>query len=154
MDNLDESTSSTEIEKDLSRDLFVELSRLALHYKKALHSLNEQNGLTPNELGLMMIIYCHPEMDTAHQLVKKLGTTKGLASRSVDGLVKKGLVKTVHDEKDKRVIHITLCDNASAICQEAFKCQKDFYTKAMNGIAREDVEYALSIIEKMVENIL
>ena len=140
--------------ENLSEELFVKLSRLVWQYRKAFNDSNDGFDLSPNELGLMMIMYQNPEINTANQIVKELGTTKGLASRNVDSLVKKGLIKTEQDEKDRRVVRLTLCTRAKELCQEARLRQQKFYDKAMSGICEREARQALEIVEKMVANIL
>lgn len=139
---------------ELSEELFVKLTRLSWLYKKSFNDSNEVFDLSPNELGLMMIMYQYPHINTANEIVKELGTTKGLASRNVDSLVKKGLIKTAQDTKDRRVVRLTLCSRAKEICRQAREHQMAFYTKAMEGICQKDVKNALAIVEKMVDNIL
>ena len=154
MNDINRKDYTNPAEGELGEELLIKLSRLVWHYKKAFNLSNNVFDLSPNELGLMMIMYQYPEINTANQIVKELGTTKGLASRNVDSLVQKGLIKTAKDEKDKRVIRLSLCDKAKDICHLARLQQQAFYSKAMEGIDKADARLALSVVEKMVDNIL
>ena len=154
MSEIIKTDSMQQTPENLSEELFVKLSRLVWQYRKAFNDSNDGFDLSPNELGLMMIMYQDPTINTANQIVKELGTTKGLASRNVDSLVKKGLIKTEQDEKDRRVVRLTLCTRAKELCEEARVRQQEFYHKAMNGICEKEARQALDVVEKMVFNIL
>lgn len=137
----------------VSEKIFLNLVRLAQVYRKTLNSSNDSFELSPNELGLMMIMYLDPSVNTANQIVKVLGTTKGLASRNIDNLSKKGLLVTNTDEKDRRVVRLTLCSKAKKICEEIRRKNITLYGKALGNIDLKDAFMALEILQKMVDNI-
>ncbi len=137
----------------INENIFLNLVKLSQMYRKTLSSSNESYNLSPNELGLMMIMYLDPSINTANQIVKLLGTTKGLASRNVDNLTKKGLIKTNQDEKDRRIVRLTLCSEAEKICEEIRRKNEKLYNKAFEGIDMNDVMLTLSTLQKIVANI-
>ncbi len=146
-------TQSTDIKPEgINEKIFLNLVRISQIYRKALNSSNESFDLSPNELGLMMIMHLDPSINTANQIVKVLGTTKGLASRNVDNLVKKGLIKTNTDEKDRRMVRLTLCNKAKELCEEIRRNNEALFDRAMEGIDLKDALLALDILQKMVAN--
>lgn len=140
-------------DEPVSEKVFLNLVKLSQIYRRAINASNESFDLSPNELGLLMIMYLYPSVDTANQIVKILGTTKGLASRNIDNLTKKGLIKTTPDEKDRRVVRLSLCDRAKGLCEDIRKKNMELFEKALKGIDMKDAVAALEIIEKMVSNI-
>ena len=137
----------------ISEKIFLNLVRISQLYRKTLNSSNESFELSPNELGLMMIMYLDPTINTANQIVKVLGTTKGLASRNIENLRAKELLVTNQDEKDRRVVRLTLCSKAKEICEEIRRKNMSLFIKAMEGIELKDAISALEILQKMVTNI-
>lgn len=137
----------------ISEKIFLNLVRISQLYRKTLNSSNESFELSPNELGLMMIMYLDPTINTANQIVKVLGTTKGLASRNIENLRAKELLVTNQDEKDRRVVRLTLCSKAKEICEEIRRKNMSLFRKAMEGIELKDAISALEILQKMVTNI-
>jgi DNA-binding MarR family transcriptional regulator len=137
----------------ISEKIFLNLVRISQLYRKTLNSSNESFELSPNELGLMMIMYLDPTINTANQIVKVLGTTKGLASRNIENLRSKELLVTNQDEKDRRVVRLTLCSKAKEICEEIRRKNMSLFRKAMEGIELKDAISALEILQKMVTNI-
>ena len=101
----------------------------------------------------MMIMYLDPTINTANQIVKVLGTTKGLASRNIENLRAKELLVTNQDEKDRRVVRLTLCSKAKEICEEIRRKNMSLFRKAMEGIELKDAIFALEVLQKMVKNI-
>ena len=150
--NYEKMLSDTEPEI-ISENIFLNLVRMSGIYRKALTSSNESFELSPNELGLMMIMHLDPSLNTANQIVKVLGTTKGLASRNIDNLKKKGLLITNLDEKDRRVVRLTLCSKAKTLCEEIRRKNMVLFEKALEGIDLKDAIFALDIVQKMVNNI-
>ncbi len=147
-------TESKDIKPErINENIFLNLVKLSQIYRKTLSSSNESYDLSPNELGLMMIMYLDPSINTANQIVKLLGTTKGLASRNVDNLTKKGLIKTNQDEKDRRIVRLTLCNEAEKICEKIRRKNEELYKKAFEGIDMNDVMLTLSTLQKIVANI-
>ena len=53
--------------------------------------------------------------DTSSDIVNELLFSKSHVSLSVDGLSKKGLVKKIQDDKDKKVFHLVLTEKAQPI---------------------------------------
>ena len=137
----------------ISEKIFLNLVRISQLYRKTLNSSNESFELSPNELGLMMIMYLDPTINTANQIVKVLGTTKGLASRNIENLRSKELLVTNQDEKDRRVVRLTLCSKAKEICEEIRRKNMSLFRKAMEGIELKDAIFALEVLQKMVTNI-
>ena len=137
----------------ISEKIFLNLVRISQLYRKTLNSSNESFELSPNELGLMMIMYLDPTINTENQLVKVLCTIKGLASRNIENLRAKELLVTNQDEKDRRVVRLTLCSKAKEICEEIRRKNMSLFRKAMEGIELKDAIFALEVLQKMVTNI-
>lgn len=152
--NISEKNEFANMEPErINEKIFLNLVRIAQVYRKALTSSNDYFDLSPNELGLLMIMYMDPAVNTANQIVKVLGTTKGLASRNIDNLTKKGFIKTNQDEKDRRIVRLTLCSKAIEICDEIRKNTSQLFEKAMEGIDMADVVTAYETLQKIAANI-
>ena len=70
--------------------------------------------LSPNEIDLLVAL----DMglyDTAKEIADNFEISKSLVCRSVDSLSKKGYIDTQKDEKDKRVTHLILREEAKPI---------------------------------------
>ena len=138
----------------INEKIFLNLVRISQVYRKALTSSNDYLDLSPNELGLLMIMHMDPSINTANQIVKVLGTTKGLASRNIDNLTKKGLITANQDEKDRRIMRLTLCDKAIKVCEEIRRNTARLFEKAAEGIDMAEMVLAYETLQKIAANIL
>ena len=66
-------------------------------YANELQNKLEKENLTPNEISILILLSNNPSVTTSSQLVYFLQVSKGLVSRSIDGLVKKGLIQCVQE---------------------------------------------------------
>lgn len=142
-----------EITKDNSESLFIILSKFIKEYRKITFKSIEGYGLTPSEIDILMFLFNNAPLDTAKDISKYKGISKGLVCRSVESLNKRGLISTVVDKKDRRIIHLVLNDNAWEIVDK-LKISKDtFINRILEGIEEEDVQIFIKTINSMVDNI-
>lgn len=69
--------------------------------------------LSPNEISILILLSNNSRISTSRELVMYLDVSKGLVSRSVDSLVKKGLVYLESDKNDGRIQRIKLSESSS-----------------------------------------
>lgn len=134
-------------------EAFLQVNRLNRLYAKSLNSLKQSFGLSPNEMGILLVMYLYPHIDTANRIVQELGTTKGLASRNIDNLVKEGLLTSKVDEKDRRVVRLALCGNATEICQKAVVEFQKFHEVMIKDVDETDIYTTMVTLQKMVGNL-
>ncbi|MBR4035494.1 MAG: MarR family transcriptional regulator [Oscillospiraceae bacterium] len=152
--NISEKNEFVNMEPErINEKIFLNLVRIAQVYRKALTSSNDYFDLSPNELGLLMIMYMDPAINTANQIVKVLGTTKGLASRNIDNLTQKGFIVTNQDDKDRRIVRLTLCSKAIEICDEIRRNTAQLFEKALEGVDMADLISAYETLQKIAANI-
>lgn len=61
---------------------------------------------TLRQWGILLYIYLERETHTVRSLAATFGIPKPAVTRSLDALARRGLVKRVRDEKDKRIIFV------------------------------------------------
>lgn len=135
------------------QEIFIRLSKAMLQYRKAYNNAHNFLGLSPNEIGFLMILHFTPQLNSAKQIIQKLGATKSLASRSGANLSKLGLIETLHDDRDKRVTRFALTEEGRKVCRLLVEESKDFYKISMDGIPEQEIEALISTLEKMACNI-
>ena len=59
-----------------------------------------REAYSPNEISILLFLANNPSIDTNGQLCTCLGVSKALVCRSVDALLRKGMIITVLDEHD------------------------------------------------------
>ena len=71
------------------------------YYSRILNERLKDLKLSPNEMNILILLSNNPSMTTSTQLNMFLGVSKGLISRSVESLVKQGLIRLENDQSDR-----------------------------------------------------
>ena len=76
-------------------------------------------GLTPTQLGVLEALL-HQGAMTHRDLGRKVLTSAGNMTDVVDKLERRGLVRRVRDQADRRAVRVELTDAGQALIQEVF----------------------------------
>lgn len=134
-------------------EIFSRLTIAAHNMKKAFFPLAKKYGLASGEIGLMMILYRRPDLDSAAKITGRLGATKGFVSRCVLSLTRKNLITCTPDEEDKRIVRLALSGRGEEICRQVARIKQNLYKNALKDIPCGDVEKAMALVEKIADNI-
>ena len=94
-------------------------------------------GLQPVHLQVMdYLSRCNRYSDTPAALANYLGMTRGTVSQTILLLEKKGYLKKTADEKDKRMVHLSLLAEGDALMNKASPA--DLYSQA-SAIFNENI---------------
>lgn len=79
------------------------------------------------------------DLPSQNELADHLGLEKSTLSRTVDGLVKIGLLQRIMDESDRRIVRIGLTLQGQITCDAINQVNDEFYGRVLEGmdIARE-----------------
>ena len=77
-------------------------------YKKLQSDVCNKYNLSNVELDVLLFLYNHPEYNTAKDIVELRGLAKSYVSKAVDLLIKKELITSYEDKKDRRVTNLKL----------------------------------------------
>ena len=106
--------------------------------------------LSMNEMHTLEAIG-YESIKTMSETAEILKITLGTLTTSVNRLVKKGYVRRLQDEKDRRIVLIKLTDSG----QEAFKTHEDFHmemiAKMLMDLNLEEDKALLGSLEKLKE---
>ena len=83
-------------------------SQVRRYYALALNRRFADEDLSPSEISILLMLANNPSVTTATQLCVLLGVSKGLISRSVDNLRKRGLLECTRSAHDRRVVQLQL----------------------------------------------
>ena len=107
--------------------------------------------LSPNEISILIILMNNPHIDTASQLSLFQGVSKGLVSRSIDSLISHGLLSCYKDEKDRRISHLFIKDEAHPFLEEMECDIKKMNEKIFNTIPQSELAQAEQVFEKILD---
>ncbi|SCW43015.1 DNA-binding transcriptional regulator, MarR family [Ruminococcaceae bacterium YRB3002] len=123
-------------EKSLSRGYFSDLSLAEMHTLTAIGPY---------------------EAKTMSQTAQALGITTGTLTVSIDRLVKKGYVDRRRDDRDKRVVRISLTRTGKLACRMHSKFHRVLAKRILEPYGEEDQDRLLVLvkaIDKHVEDLL
>lgn len=137
----------------LNESFLIAASKLIKEYRKISSKAIEEYGFTPGEIDVLMFLFNNAPLDTAKDISKYKGISKALVCRSVDSLTKRGLISTVVDKKDRRIIHLVLNEYASPIIDKLQRSKDLFSTKLIKGINDEDLKVFTKVLNIMLDNV-
>lgn len=109
--------------------------------------------MTKVEIDVLLFLYNNPQYNTAKEIVEVRHIAKSYVSKAVDLLVKRGYLCVKEDATDRRVVHLTILDDASGVVEQARKVQEDVLKVLLEGITEEELLAFEKIMRKMAENI-
>ena len=109
--------------------------------------------LSPNEIDLLVALDMGVN-DTAKEIADNFEISKSLVCRSVDSLTKKGYIDTQKDEKDKRVSHLILREEAKPIVDALKENRKKTTEDLLLGIDKEELKIFSKVLNQMKDNMI
>lgn len=139
---------------DLAKGYFDRFSKLDKLQRKYFHKALEKYNFTPNEIVVLLFLYNNaPDFDTATDIVKYRGISKGLVARSVEALCRRGYLEAERDPDDRRVFHLRLSGGIHSIGSEISEIREYFMNQIEEGISQTDMEATNRTLAKLTENV-
>ena len=118
-----------------------------------LASVCEAYGLTLTEVLVLLYLSKSKESDTATDIVDKLKIAKSHISASVRDLEVRGYVRGIYEDKNRRSIHLQLCEKSTEIVKAGEQRQQEFLAVICRGFEKEELEMLNKSIRRMTGNI-
>lgn len=110
-------------------------------------------GFTQNEIVVLLFLYNNaPTFDTATDIARCKGISKGMIARSVESLCEKKYLSAIRDKDDRRVIHLRLKDEHNALAAEIEATQSAFFNEMEKGISKEEMNLVRETLNKLLFN--
>lgn len=122
-------------------------------YAKYICQAFAEENFSPSELDILIFLSNNSSIDTSKELVVCLGISKSLVCRSVEGLVKRGLLSINEDGQDRRVQRLTLTKESSMIIEKCKEQQKWFSKKILEHIKEEELLVTSRVMEQIQEQV-
>lgn len=81
------------------------------------------------------------------------GVSKGLVARSVESLVEKQFLVVERDAADKRICHLYLTQQCSALTEQMMEKKAAFFRRLAEGIPEEAIATTEQTLRRFMENI-
>ena len=131
-------------------DLWFSVTRLIRNSPLPSGQLAEKYDLTQPQMFTLWQLKENGPM-TMGELSETISVTHGVATRMVDRLVKKGMVERHRDEKDRRVVLISLTGKGARATQEVFDDVLSSIRGAFKNVPQHDREEFLALLGRIEE---
>ena len=140
-----------EVKKMVRSNQFREYIRILVRKLGILDKVthNCSIDITLPQCHAMVEIGRHPGI-SLKELASKLNIDVSTTSRTVEGLVKKGLALRIPSESDRRYINITLNDSGIELFQQTEESMFHYYSHAFERIPSDKQEQVLESLSLMI----
>ncbi len=129
-------------------------------FPKLMHYLNaEENreltglGITPGQINALLVLYLHDNL-TMGKLSQEIYLAESAATRLVNRLVNLNLVKRRGDEKDRRVVRVTLTSYGRQLSSLVFERRSFRFNNLAQRLSqseRENLVVSLQAVMRVFE---
>jgi DNA-binding MarR family transcriptional regulator len=105
----------------------------------------------------LTITQCHPLLEIEEMgqsnlkdLASKMNLDKSTLSRTIDGLVRRGLVKREADSDDRRYVFLTLTAEGQKICDDINERNDRFYEGILRKISKSTSSGGIEYFDELV----
>lgn len=131
--------------------LFEKLQKIDKMYRRYYQYELADYGFTPNEVSVLLFLHNNaPELDTASDIVRCKGISKGLVARSVESLCGSGYLEAVRDPDDRRIVHLKLSEKCRPIKKRIEDRQGELSQRIESGLEKN----ALTITSETLDQLL
>lgn len=121
---------------------------------KFMEALDE--ALSPFDLKaadyLVLVALAHDHADTASTVCSVLAHDPGAMTRKIDGLEKRGLVRRVRSEQDRRAIKLELTPEGKKLYPKALAAAVGVANDFLDGFTKTEVRQLEGFLQRMYEN--
>lgn len=126
---------------------------LKVAFENTFDDIKKKYNLTITEIRILLFLAMNENKNTARDMVEDIMIAKSHISISVESLVNKEIVIKIQDKKDKKKMHLVICNNKKYIIEEIVENQKKLTDSITQGLTEEEVEELKRLSEKVETNI-
>lgn len=112
----------------------------------------KDEGLTKNEVIVLLFLSNHHPLDTAKDIIKYRGISKAHASKSIEHLIQKGYLTSCCDASDRRIQHLQITPDTQDIIQKINCVRNHFLENLLNGLSKEQLATLKMITQTIQKN--
>ena len=134
----------------MSEQLWIEILRTHNLFKLREDHVLSAWGLTSEQFRVLMTIGPN-ESSRVIDMARQLTRSANSVSMIVDRMVKSGLLKRVRDNRDRRVVHVSLTKKARGILGPAIQADEELARKVFSEVSLKHKDYLIKLL-KMVQS--
>ncbi len=129
-------------------DTYIKLSRATAAVDSLINRPLAEHALTTSQFGVLEAIW-HLGPLTHGEVGRKLLKSSGNVTVVIDNLVRRGLVRRVRDEHDRRVSRVALTDAGSELLQRVFPAHVRRVVDAFAGLEEDELRQLGALLKRL-----
>jgi len=121
-------------------------------FSRALEKLTRAHGVSAGQWRFLRVLWDEDGL-SQRELADRTGTTEATTVRSVNGLLKSGLILRHRVKDDKRKMRITLSARGRRLRSELLPLVIEVNERALEGISNKDVETTRRVLLHTFNNL-
>lgn len=113
----------------------------------------QEYDLRPVELDILVFLRKEKNVDTAKGIIERKHLSKAHISKSIENLRLRGFIQITEDEKDHRILHISLTNKSNEVICKVNDKYAECREIMQKGISADELKVLKRVISKMNENI-
>jgi DNA-binding MarR family transcriptional regulator len=132
-------------------------------FRKVLRRFERTHRVLMDDLhccGGLTIVQCHPLLEIAElgqtslsDLSSRLKLDRSTLSRTVEGLVRQGLVDRRPDSRDRRFVVLSLTDEGRRICDDINERNDRFYAEILARLPDDKREETIALFDGLIRTL-
>ena len=127
-------------------------SQVRRYYALALNRRFADEDLSLSEISILLMLANNPSVTTATQLCVLLGVSKGLISRSVDNLRKRGLLECTRSAHDRRVVQLQLSGSGRTLTARLKQAGAEMNRELLADIPESDIAQMEDTMQRIISH--
>ncbi len=137
---------------DMDHSLGFVLNKTSLLSKASFNQQIKKFDITPEQWGLIFRVVEKSGL-TQKELSDSTYKDQANITRSIDRLEKKGLLKRIANESDRRIINLYPTDKATRLVETIIPISVNFNQFLTGGFTQEEYEMLLALLKKVYTNL-
>ncbi|UUZ84097.1 MarR family transcriptional regulator [Paenibacillus sp. P26] len=138
----------TDSDQAASLKLFVVLSKAYKTIMERAERDMKQYGMSPTEFTILEVLYTKGRIPL-QQIGEKILITSGKITYNIDKLEKKGSLKRVPCEEDRRVTYAEITEEGNALFDRIFPSHAAKIDSLMHSLTEEEKREAAELLKKL-----
>jgi DNA-binding MarR family transcriptional regulator len=138
--------------------LSLSLERLEITIQQLIRRVHEKmeilmaQGITGSQFFVMKKISERGKM-TVSEVANEMNVSLSAITAMTDRLYKMGLIKRDRDEKDRRLVWLTITPQGGKTLQNCGMNRQEVFRKYLGGLSQEDLNSLINICDKILASI-
>lgn len=128
--------------------LFIVLSRSHKVIHESTNQFFQENGVNPTEFAVLELLY-HKGRQPLQKIGNKILLASGSITYVVDKLERRGFIRRVASDEDRRVTYAEISEDGKAYMDELFPRHEDQLLSLLSALNSEEKETLTQLLKKL-----